>query len=156
MNSLNTINENFFKNYKIIFGCNYIDAKQFVQNNPIAKKTFRYFETRDESCLKNHIFNLMIYNDTTPIGYGHLDRDGAYIWLGVVIADSMHGKNLGQFILNHLICKAIELNITKIKLSVDSNNTKAIKLYLKNNFKPVNFINDNIIIYELNLENYYG
>lgn len=151
MNSYNT-NFVYFNNLKIIENCNFYDAKKFIESNPIANKTFRYFTFRDETCFKNHKFNLMIYDKNIPVGYGHLDFCNEITWLGIAIADFAHGKKLGQFILNKLIDKAYELNINKIRLSVDSDNKNAIKLYLNNNFKYFN-MNESTIFYELILEN---
>lgn len=147
----NDINQKYFNKLKIVQNCNFYDAKKFIEDNPIATKTFKYFLTRDVECFNNHIFNIMIYDQTEPIGYGHLDLYNGIVWLGIAIADNMHGKHFGQFIIDILIDKALDLNLKKIRLSVDYENKKAIKLYLNNNFKYYDK-NENTIFYELTLE----
>lgn len=107
------------------------DIKNLVEANVNLKKTFRYFDSRDESCFKNHFYHFIL-NDSNPIGYGHLDYDCGKMWLGMCVFDSYVGRGYGKLILRNLIDNR-ENNV--LNLTVDKENYKAINLYLNNGFK---------------------
>lgn len=108
---------------------------EFLNNAGSALKTFRYYEKRRIDVICNHIVTcVLMQNDITPIGYGHLDKEGNDIWLGIAVAENQIGKGLGKMIINYLLDFAIKKNLNIIKLSVDINNLQAIRLYEKVGF----------------------
>jgi GNAT superfamily N-acetyltransferase len=107
------------------------DIKNLVEVNVNLKKTFRYFDSRDQDCFKNHFYHFIL-NDPNPVGYGHLDYDCGKMWLGMCVFDSHIGKGYGKLILKDLLNNRKD-NI--LYLSVDKDNLKAINLYLQCGFK---------------------
>lgn len=107
------------------------EIKSFVDQNKNLKKTFRYFDSRDESCFDNHFYHFIL-NDPEPVGYGHLDYDDDIMWLGMCVFDSYVGKGYGKLIFKTLIDKRENHSL---HLTVDKDNFKAINLYLFNGFK---------------------
>jgi hypothetical protein len=73
--------------------------------------------------------------EDTPIGYGHLDKEGDKTWLGVAVISRMRGKGFGERILFYLINRAKSMCLDKIHLSVDIINEGAIALYKKYGFE---------------------
>lgn len=116
-------------NFNPEFSFEYI--KNLVELNVNLKKTFRYFNNRDQECFKNHFYHFIL-NDPNPVGYGHLDYDCGKMWLGMCVFDSYIGKGYGKLILKYLLNNR-KGNI--LYLSVDKDNFKAINLYLQNEFK---------------------
>ena len=108
----------------------------FLGNAGNSLKTFRYFNKRDKSVLKNHLITLLYFVDNLPICYGHLDHDvsNGRIWLGVAVIEAFLGKGYGKLMLNDLIEFAKTKQVEKIYLSVDRENIKASRLYQKFSF----------------------
>lgn len=110
-----------------------IDILQEFLKNKLSDN-FRYFNKRDISVIDNHLITLIGTVNNKPIAYGHIDyskEDNMY-WLGICILDDYHGKGYGKQIMNELINKFKEsIFISKLYLTVDKNNTVAIKLYEK-------------------------
>ena len=108
----------------------------FLSKAGEALKTFRYYEKRNLDILSNHIITcVMMQNNEVPVGYGHLDKEGKDIWLGIAVSENLIGKGLGKVIINYLIDFAIKEQVSIVKLSVDINNQQAIRLYEKVGFK---------------------
>ena len=109
--------------------------------------TFRYFNKRTFSCLRNHLLTVIgVGCNGKPLAYGHLDRDGETIWLGVCIIEGETGKGFGKEIMEVLLAHADDSGLS-LKLGVDKGNLPAIRLYEKMGFK---FCQDNgeMLIYE--------
>lgn len=107
---------------------------EFIKNLGKSGKTFRYFNTRDSTIVKQHIVTFLFFINNTPIAYGHLDQEEDIVWLGIAIAEKYTGKGFGKLIMQHLTEYADNNNINTIRLSVDKENLSAIKLYYKFNF----------------------
>lgn len=105
--------------------------KNISDSNKSLKKSFRYFDSRDESCFDNHFYHFVL-NDPEPVGYGHLDYDDDRMWLGMCVFDSYVGKGYGKLIFKTLIDRRENHSL---HLTVDKDNFKAINLYLSNGFK---------------------
>lgn len=114
---------------EVNFSFNFV--KKIVSQNKNLKKTFRYFDSRDESCFDNHFYHVIL-NDPDPVGYGHLDYEDGRMWLGMCVFDSYVGKGYGKLILKTLIDTRENHSL---HLTVDKDNFKAINLYLSNGFK---------------------
>ena len=97
--------------------------------------SFRYFAKRPVETVFNHLLTVVLLNDEeSPVAYGHLDKEGANLWLGIAVAQNMQGAGLGRKMLHYLIDYARTEKETSITLTVDKNNTKAIQLYEANDF----------------------
>ena len=111
----------------------YEEALNFIEANPNAEKSFRYFNKRNQIDFSKHLYNCILKKNSINIAYGHLDYD-IKVWLGIFVADNHVGNGYAKLVMKTLIEKAIELNLEEIFLSVDSNNTNAIELYKKFDF----------------------
>jgi ribosomal protein S18 acetylase RimI-like enzyme len=111
--------------------------QDYISNNTFPN-TFRYFNKRDISIIKNHIITILLSINDKIIGYAHIDQDDDKYWFGICIDNNYQGKGYGtkimEYILNHEKIK----NINKINLSVDKTNSNAISLYKKFNFIIIN------------------
>lgn len=124
--------------------------QQFLSKATEARKSFRYFESRDISILKNHVYTLLALEKGDPVGYGHLDFE-KNVWLGICVADEAQGKGVGKLIMQKLVEVAREKKITIVKLSVDKQNKSAISLYQKYGFQVVDASNQSYVFMELNI-----
>jgi hypothetical protein len=108
-----------------------IELDEFIKSNINGVKTFRYFNKRPYSIIKNHIYTCLYYINNVCVGYGHLDNEDEKTWLGIIVSDSEIGKKIGDQIMDDLIsnCK------NNIYLSVDLNNNSAVYLYMKKGFE---------------------
>jgi GNAT superfamily N-acetyltransferase len=111
--------------------------QKFLDNAGKSLEGFRYFSKRPFSVLDNHVSTLLYIENEMPVCYGHLDRDGEKVWLGIAVIESHIGKGLGNQMMMDLINEARRKNIFDIFLTVDTNNTNAIGLYEKMGFKKV-------------------
>lgn len=124
--------------------------QQFLSKATEARKSFRYFESRDISILKKHVYTILALEEGDPVGYGHLDFE-ENIWLGICVADEAQGKGIGKLIMQKLVDAAREKKIGKMKLSVDKENKSAINLYQKYGFQVVDASNQSYVFMELNI-----
>ena len=107
----------------------------FLKDAGISLKTFRYFEKRPLEFIKNHSYTILVLNENkTPIGYGHLDPQGDIVWLGICVAENQVGKGYGKVIMSELTQKADFDGISELILQVDKANVSAVSLYKKFNF----------------------
>ena len=127
------------------------DLKHFIDNAGDSLDSFRYFNSRDITCIENHIVTILIYNDTTPVAYGHLDPDGEKVWLGVCVSEKYRKKGYGKLIMRELITHAGNMEIKQIHLTVDSDNGNAIELYKKVGFSINSELKKDVYLMVLNL-----
>ena len=110
--------------------------QKFIDND--LPNTFRYFNKRDITCVKNHVLTIILLLDEIPIGYAHIDFDENKYWFGICILENYHsmgyGKNMMEYLFNH---DKIKKNINVFHLTVDKSNIKAIELYKKFNFNII-------------------
>lgn len=121
---------------------NNIDLLKTFLKNQLPLK-FRYFNSRDITCIENHVITLLMLVDNTPIAYGHLDKDQTgNIWLGVCVLDEHQSNGYGKAIVKSLLDYAQNNTIVnKVVLTVDKDNINAIKLYEKFKFVIANDTN---------------
>ena len=117
---------------------------KFLSENKDATKTFRYYDKREYDVINNHIYTALYFNNNNILGYGHLDKEGDTVWLGIMVSDMYRGIGIGKKIISDLI-KNYSGEIT---LSVDKKNNPAINLYKSKNFIKIEE-NDHIIIMKL-------
>jgi len=121
------------------------DLKIFVSNLSVSSDTFTYFKSRCFDVLDNHILTVLGYIKNSPVAYGHLDKDGNNIWLGVCVVGSEVGKGYGKKMMDFLIDSANKEKID-LKLSVKKDNKIAIKLYKNYSFNIVSQDGKNIFM----------
>ena len=126
----------------------YIEALNFIDANPNAKNTFRYFNKRNHIDFSKHLYNCIIKKNNLNLAYGHLDYDNNKVWLGIFVADNQVGKGYGKLLIKIIIQKAIELNLEVIFLSVDSDNNNAIELYKKFDFIQIDTVNSKTLFFK--------
>lgn len=123
----------------------------FLKHAGSSLKTFRYYSKRPRTVIRNHLVTYLIMDDNIPICYGHLDREGERIWLGIAVIESHAGMGYGTKMMNELIDFAYKNNILNIHLSVDKDNSTAKHLYEKFGFKEFKQDSD-VLFYHLKME----
>ena len=108
---------------------------KFITSAGDSLDTFRYFKTRENDIVLNHIVSYIIKDDSRLIGYCHLENDSGKTWLGLCVLQNETAKGYGKLILHKLINDSKKFQIKNIYLSVDSNNLNAIRLYENFEFK---------------------
>lgn len=110
------------------------EITNLIYKSPNTGNNFRYFDKRNEECLKNHIYSFILEDSGDSVGYGHLDFDDVNnnTWLGMCVFDSFQGKGYGKLIIENLIDNRQK---KILHLTVDKNNFRAINLYLNYGFK---------------------
>jgi ribosomal protein S18 acetylase RimI-like enzyme len=104
--------------------------QNFLDDCGGSLSSFRYYESRDFDAVKNHITSFLLYDGNLCVGYGHLDKDGDDVWLGICVKENYTGLGYGKIIMNNLT-NSYDRDIL---LSVDKNNKSAINLYEKYDF----------------------
>lgn len=114
------------------------ELQKFLKGAGSSLSSFRYFSSRDLNILDNHIVTLLYYScergKVNPSGYAHLDKEGNIIWLGICVTEECKGQGIGTLLMEELVKIADEKQLS-LRLSVDSDNLLAIKLYKKFGFK---------------------
>jgi sugar phosphate isomerase/epimerase len=111
--------------------------EKFVSSAGKSLETFRYFSSRPFSIVKNHVCTWVIVESGQVEAYGHLDKEGDTVWLGIAVAEHAKGKGFGKKMMQRLMDAALALGLPKVKLSVDHVNAAAIKLYLDAGFRLI-------------------
>ena len=122
------------KIHKVSLNNNIELLEYFISNLGIASQSFRYFNHRPISVIQNHLATFLLINNNIPVAYGHLDKEGKNIWLGVCVMPEHSGKGYGKVMMKKLLDEARNLNLSQIILTVDKDNYKAINMYEKFNF----------------------
>lgn len=111
----------------------------FISNLGSSSLTFRYFNSRSVSVIKNHIVTLLLVNeDGKSVGYGHLDRENDVVWLGTAIVESHVGMGLGSLVIKRLCEIAVRNNVKELKVSIDKSNYTSINMCKKQLFEISN------------------
>ncbi len=99
---------------------------------------FRYFQKRPVSIIQNHLATAITLDPTgSPIAYGHLEKEGGKLWLGLAIADDQVNKGLGKSMLNFLVSNAATKGESAVRLAVDKDNFIAQGLYQSAGFTKI-------------------
>ena len=114
----------------------------FLKNAGDSLSNFRYFSSRSIEVVNNHLITVVMSIDNKMVGYGHLDKDGDTVWLGVAVSSTDKGKGIGHQIMIYLIKSGRQLKIPSIYLTVDKDNLVAIRLYKKFGFVVLSEISD--------------
>lgn len=120
---------------KIIETKNIEDLERFLAAAGGSLSSFRYFESRPHTIINQQMVTLLGYENGSPIAYGHLEKEGDKVWLGICVADDNRGKGYGKKVMDELIRLSIEKDVETIHLSVYADNLPAIKMYEKYGFK---------------------
>ncbi len=121
------------------------DLKMFLDNCGVSLQTFSYFDKRSFDVLNDHVLTLLIFDNDKPVGYGHLDKEGDVIWLGICVSEQSLNKGYGGIIMRELLSYADDNNLD-IQLSVMKNNIVAYNLYKKFDFKQFKEDSDNVFL----------
>ncbi|MBK0382079.1 GNAT family N-acetyltransferase [Pedobacter sp. SD-b] len=119
--------------------------KEFIAKAGKSLKSFRYYDHRPLTIIKQHLHTILMLNDGSPVAYGHLDKENEFIWLGIAVIETETGKGIGKLIMEHLIAEVDKMNYAPIHLSVDVENSKAIALYKKYNFVSLGMISPSVL-----------
>jgi ribosomal protein S18 acetylase RimI-like enzyme len=106
----------------------------FILNNKFPE-SFRYFNKRSCTIIKNHLITVLLFVSNESVGYAHIDMADDKHWFGICILDNYQGKGYGKYLIKYILNNPKTQTINKIHLTVDKNNNVAIQLYLKYNFK---------------------
>ena len=128
-------------------------VKAFVENAGNSTETFRYFNKRPFEVIQQHVVTILAMHAEQPIAYGHLDKDGDTIWLGIAIAEAFRGKGLGNIVMQELVKQADVQQIEEVALSVDKANVNAIHLYQKFQFEHQGELNATVLLMKRKLSN---
>jgi RimJ/RimL family protein N-acetyltransferase/sugar phosphate isomerase/epimerase len=109
--------------------------QNFIDRAGKSLETFRYFAKRPFSIVANHACTWVIEEDGNVEAYGHLDKEGDTVWLGIAVTDHARGKGYGRKMMERLMESASALGLQKVRLSVDNQNEAAIRLYERFGFK---------------------
>jgi len=137
-------------NFIIIDESNSYLIEEFLTCAGNALHTFRYFEKRSLSILKNHLVTMIATRSGKPVCYAHLDRENGKTWLGIAVIEAELGRGWGNRMMNELISRARAAQEKKIFLSVDNENIRARRFYERYAFKASE-VHDKYTIYELDL-----
>ncbi|MCW3463971.1 GNAT family N-acetyltransferase [Chitinophaga nivalis] len=110
-------------------------VSDFIAASAPVQDTFRYFNNRTIAVLDQHLCTLILLSDGAVAGYGHLDKEADTVWLGIALLPAFQGQGLGKTLLQALIAAATDLQLSVIHLSVDKENTPAIRLYEHHGFQ---------------------
>ena len=125
----------FFMNTVVVGNDNLYLLKEFIASLGEAGKTFRYFDTRDLTVLKNHLATLLfVGEDGTALAYGHLDKDGERVWVGIAVLPFAQGKSIGSKMMASLFNESDRLKITQLTAAVDEDNKASQALFKKFGF----------------------
>lgn len=110
--------------------------KEFLKSIIEGAANFRYYKTRPLNIIHNHLACVILKNDKDkPVAYGHLEKDGAILWLGLAVGDSYKRLGYGTCMLQQLIKLAKIKQEKSITLAVDKSNKAAQDLYAKFGFE---------------------
>lgn len=102
---------------------------QFLRGLGTGATTFRYFEKRPVDIVLGHEYAVVLVDNQVPVAYGHLEREGSTLWLGVAVAEAYQRRGFGKKMMQHLIGVAKDKGEPMITLTVDKVNHNAIQLY---------------------------
>jgi ribosomal protein S18 acetylase RimI-like enzyme len=111
------------------------EVSRFLAGAGDSLSSFRYFDKRPVEQIKSHIVTLLGYLGDEPVAYGHLEEENRVVWLGVCVSQAHKGKGFGSSIVDELISSASSKGVREIRLSVDSSNAVAKKLYESRGFE---------------------
>jgi predicted acetyltransferase len=109
----------------------YFELRRIIDSDSSLNKHFRYYNNRNKSDFDNHKYHMLVCIDNNIVGYGHLDPEDDFVWLGMFVLSKFRNAGIGDVIVKHLISKSNK----NIQLTVDKDNHNALKLYLNNQFK---------------------
>ena len=109
-------------------------VRRFLEGAGDSLRHFRYYSLRPCEIIERHVVTLVLETGCAPVAYGHLDPEGGHVWLGLCVAEAARRKRYGTRMLEALLQAAKARNIARVRLSVDSDNTTAIRLYESHGF----------------------
>jgi len=118
--------------------------RRFTSND--LPTTFRYFDKRDISVIRNHKITLLGMLENEVMAYAHVDTDDdGNNWLGICVLGKYTNRGYGKRLMKELLDRASDLNVGTIKLTVDVDNDVAIRLYESFGFASDGYHNSRIM-----------
>jgi len=111
-----------------------LEIEKFISTAGSSLNTFRYFKKRDSNFIERHVVTTLYKKGDAFLSYGHLDREGNDVWLGVCVAEDYLGRGYGRQMMLDLLAEGEAHGIESIRLTVDADNSVAVKLYEKLGF----------------------
>ncbi|HLG03996.1 MAG TPA: GNAT family N-acetyltransferase [Bacteroidia bacterium] len=111
--------------------------QKFLDRAGSSLETFRYFAKRPLTVVENHVATWVIEEHGHIEAYGHLDKEGETVWLGIAVTEIARGKGFGRHMMRRLMESVEALGLRRVKLSVDNINGPAIKLYRESGFELI-------------------
>ena len=104
---------------------------------------------QSEVAIENQVIEgfryFIAYYDKIPVGYlSFIKKDDSLFLSKIYVLSSERGKGVGKTMMEFLLQKAVEMHLKSISLTVNKNNTAAIKAYEKMGFANIESIVINI------------
>ena len=117
----------------------YINETNKILLNDFLEKNnsnfFRYYEKRDLTIIKNHVFTVILKNDEDDtVGYAHIDHENDIYWVALCVLHDYQQNGYGKYLLDNVHDCAVNKNIETLHLSVDVDNMIALNIYLKKGY----------------------
>ena len=109
--------------------------EQFLESCGASLSTFRYFSSRPVSVVREHLVSLLAFDGDVPVAYGHLEPEDGIVWLGVCVMEGCIGRGYGFSMMEALLDEARALHVDAVNLTVDKDNSGAIRLYERVGFR---------------------
>lgn len=77
-------------------GSNRYLVEDFLKDGGESLLHFRYFKNRPLDVLDHHLVTLLLIDAGRPVCYGHLDKEGEKVWLGIAALETEIGKGWGK------------------------------------------------------------
>jgi sugar phosphate isomerase/epimerase/GNAT superfamily N-acetyltransferase len=108
--------------------------RTFLDEAGRIDETFRYFTKRPLDVIGGHLCTWLLVEDGRAVAYGHLERDGGVVWLGIAVQERAQGRGYGRAMMTVLLDAARACGVGRVRLSVDNRNVRAIRLYERTGF----------------------
>ena len=112
-------------------------VQDFLEGAGESLCRFRYFRTRSLEAIGSHLVTYVGTVGGKPVSYGHLDPCDGKVWLGVCVRWDDRGKGYGRKMMRSLLSFARDHSVDKVSLSVDRDNSRAIRMYESYGFREI-------------------
>jgi RimJ/RimL family protein N-acetyltransferase len=86
----------------------------------------------------NGVYFIVLADNDEPVGYGYLhDLQSAMPELGIAIADRWQNRGIGKQLVRFLVAVAGRMGREGVRLTVDDDNTRAIRVYEQAGFELI-------------------
>lgn len=125
-------------------------VRAFLASAGRSLEAFRYFSKRPVDIVSQHLATWVLTEAGDPVAYGHLDPEADVVWLGIAVQERLCGRGLGAAMMRALLASARANGVSRVRLSVDADNARAVRLYERCGFHLVGR-GDRILFFECDL-----